>query len=71
MVVISQRPSDVNKTILSQCGNFVAMRLTNPDDQNVIKRLFSDNLGGFSDMLPILDVGEALIVGTLAYFQVE
>ena len=35
LVVISQRPSDVNKTILSQCGNFVAMRLTNPDDQNV------------------------------------
>jgi hypothetical protein len=63
LVVISQRPSDVNKTILSQCGNFVAMRLTNPDDQNVIKRLFPDNLGGFADMLPILDVGEALIVG--------
>ncbi len=63
LVVISQRPSDVNKTILSQCGNFVAMRLTNPDDQNVIKRLFPDNLGGFSDMLPILDIGEALIVG--------
>lgn len=63
LVVISQRPSDVNKTILSQCGNFVAMRLTNPDDQNVIKRLFPDNLGSFSDMLPILDIGEALIVG--------
>lgn len=63
LVVISQRPSDVNKTILSQCGNFVAMRLTNPDDQNVIKRLFPDNLGDFAEMLPILDVGESLIVG--------
>mgnify|MGYP000053018206 CR=1 FL=1 len=63
LVVISQRPSDVNKTILSQCGNFVAMRLTNPDDQNVIKRLFPDNLGDFSEMLPILDIGEGLIVG--------
>jgi uncharacterized protein len=63
LVVISQRPSDVNKTILSQCGNFVAMRLTNPDDQNVIKRLFPDNLGDFAEMLPILDIGEALIVG--------
>lgn len=63
LVVISQRPSDVSKTILSQCGNFIAMRLTNPDDQNVIKRLFPDNLGDFSEMLPILDVGEALIVG--------
>ncbi len=63
LVVISQRPSDVNKTILSQCGNFVAMRLTNPDDQNVIKRLFPDNLGDFSELLPILDIGESLIVG--------
>jgi hypothetical protein len=63
LVVISQRPSDVNKTILSQCGNFIAMRLTNPEDQNVIKRLFPDNLGDFADLLPILDIGEALIVG--------
>ena len=63
LVVISQRPSDVNKTILSQCGNFVAMRLTNPDDQNVIKRLFPDNLGDFADTLPILDIGECLLVG--------
>ena len=63
LVVISQRPSDVNKTVLSQCGNFVAMRLTNPDDQNVIRRLFPDNLGGFSEILPILDTGEAIIVG--------
>lgn len=63
LVVISQRPADVNKTVLSQCGNFVAMRLTNPDDQNVIKSLFPDNLGDFSEMLPILDIGEALIVG--------
>ncbi len=63
LVVISQRPSDVNKTILSQCGNFIAMRLTNPDDQNVIKKLFPDNLGDFSELLPILDIGESLIVG--------
>lgn len=63
LVVISQRPSDVSKTILSQCGNFIAMRLTNPDDQNVIKKLFPDNLGNFAEILPILDIGEALIVG--------
>ncbi len=63
LVVISQRPSDINKTVLSQCGNFIAMRLTNPDDQNIIKKLFPDNLGDFSETLPILDIGEALIVG--------
>ena len=63
LVVISQRPADVSKTILSQCGNFISMRLTNPEDQNVIRRLFPDNLGDFAEMLPILDVGEGLVVG--------
>lgn len=63
LVVISQRPADVSKTVLSQCVNFISLRLTNPDDQNVIKRLFPDSLGGFSELLPILDIGECLIVG--------
>jgi len=63
LVVISQRPSEVNKTLLSQCSNFVSMRLTNSEDQGVIKRLLPDSLGGFSDILPTLDTGEALVVG--------
>ncbi|MAD00522.1 ATPase [Pseudomonas abyssi] len=63
LVVVTQRPSEVNKTILSQCSNFVAMRLTNSDDQSVIKKLLPDSLGGFSDILPTLDTGEALVVG--------
>lgn len=63
LVVISQRPSEVNRTVLSQCSNFIAMRLTNTDDQMVIKKLLPDNLGGFGDILPILDTGEALVVG--------
>jgi DNA helicase HerA-like ATPase len=63
LVVISQRPSEVNKTILSQCSNFIAMRLTNAEDQGVIKKLLPDSLGGFSDILPTLDTGEALVVG--------
>ena len=63
LVVISQRPSEVNRTVMSQCNNLVAMRLTNGDDQNVIRRLLPDSLGGFGDLLPILDTGEALVVG--------
>lgn len=63
LVVISQRPSEVNKTMLSQCSNFISMRLTNSDDQSVIKKLLPDSLGGFSDILPTLDTGEALVVG--------
>lgn len=63
LVIISQRPSEVNRTVLSQCNNVIAMRLTNGEDQSVIRRLLPDTLGGFGDLLPILDVGEALVVG--------
>jgi DNA helicase HerA-like ATPase len=63
LVVISQRPSEVNRTVLSQCNNVIAMRLTNGEDQSVIRRLLPDSLGGFGDLLPILDIGEALVVG--------
>lgn len=63
LVVISQRPAEVNRTILSQSNNFIAMRLTNAEDQSVIRRLLPDSLGGFSELLPVLDVGEALVVG--------
>ena len=63
LVVITQRPSEVDRTVLSQSSNYVAMRLTNSDDQNVIKKLLPDSIGNFGDILPILDVGEALVVG--------
>lgn len=63
LVVISQRPSEVSRTVLSQCNNFVALRLTNAEDQGVVQRLLPDSLGGFTDLLPVLDTGEALVVG--------
>lgn len=63
LFVISQRPSDVSRTILSQCNNFIAMRLTNDRDQGVIRRFVSDSLAGLIDALPLLDVGEALVLG--------
>ncbi|HEX6666270.1 MAG TPA: ATP-binding protein [Solirubrobacterales bacterium] len=63
LFVVSQRPSDVSRTILSQCNNFIAMRLTNDKDQAVVKRFVSESLSGLVDALPLLDVGEALILG--------
>ncbi len=63
LTVISQRPSEVNRTVLSQCNNFISLRLSNSDDQAVIKKLLPDNLAGLTDSLPILDIGEALVVG--------
>ena len=63
VVVISQRPAEVNRTVLSQCNNFISLRLSNAEDQTVIKRLLPDNLAGLTEVLPILDIGEALVVG--------
>ncbi len=63
LTVISQRPAEVNRTVLSQCNNFISLRLSNAEDQAVIKRLLPDNLAGLTEVLPILDIGEALIVG--------
>jgi hypothetical protein len=63
LVVVSQRPSDVSRTILSQCNNFLVLRLTNDQDQNVVRRLMPDSLAGVLDTLPLLDTGEALLLG--------
>jgi DNA helicase HerA-like ATPase len=63
LLIVSQRPSDVSTSILSQCNNVVALRLTNGDDQATVKGLMPESLEGLMDTLPILDIGEALIVG--------
>lgn len=61
--IISQRPSEISETIFSQCNNFISMRLTNPDDQNYVKRLLPDALGNLTETLPSLKTGEALLIG--------
>jgi len=63
LLVVSQRPSDVSRTILSQCNNFLVLRLTNDQDQNVVRRLMPDSLAGVLDGLPLLDTGEAVLLG--------
>jgi DNA helicase HerA-like ATPase len=63
LMIVSQRPSDVSPTILSQCNNVVALRLTNGDDQATVRKLMPESLEGLMDTLPILDIGEALVVG--------
>ncbi|MEK4025964.1 ATP-binding protein [Sporosarcina sp. FSL W7-1283] len=62
-MIVSQRPSEISETIFSQCSNFVTMRLTNPDDQNYIKRLLPDVIEPVTSSLPTLKEGEAIIIG--------
>jgi hypothetical protein len=63
IMVVSQRPVEVSETILSQCNNYVIMRLTNPLDQNYVRRLVPDTFASLTEVLPSLRQGEALIVG--------
>lgn len=63
LLLSSQRPSEISETIFSQCNNFIAMRLTNPNDQNYVKKLLPDTLGNIIDRLPSFKAGEALLIG--------
>jgi len=63
LMIVSQRPSDVSTTVLSQCNNVIALRLTNADDQATVKRMMPDSMESLLDVLPIMDIGEALVVG--------
>ena len=63
LLISSQRPSEISETIFSQCSNFLAMRLTNPDDQSYVRRLLPDTLGNLTEGMPALEQGEALLIG--------
>ncbi|MBL8635188.1 MAG: ATP-binding protein [Myxococcales bacterium] len=63
LLVISQRPSELSETVLSQCANFVVLRLTNPNDQSYVRNLLPDFLSVAVEMLPYLRTGEAVISG--------
>ena len=62
-MIVSQRPSEIDPTILSQCGTLFAMRLSNNNDRSHVRGTASDNLEGLFGMLPTLRTGEAIIVG--------
>jgi hypothetical protein len=62
-MVISQRPAELDSTVLSQCGTLIAMRLSNPIDRGHVTSMVTDNMEGLMSMLPVLRTGEAIIVG--------
>ena len=65
-MIVSQRPSEVNETILSQCGTFFALRLSNPADRARVQGTLPDGIAGLLDVLPILRTGEAVVTGEAA-----
>ncbi|HCA79673.1 MAG TPA: ATPase [Bacteroidetes bacterium] len=66
VMIVSQRPSEISETILSQCNNFVVLRLLNPVDQAYIKRLVPETFSGLEAVISTLRQGEAIFVGDAA-----
>lgn len=63
LTVISQRPREVSSTILSQCGSFLCLRISNPDDQGYVRNLLPDSVRGVSSMFSTLRRGEGILLG--------
>lgn len=63
LLVVTQRPTEIDSTVLSQCGSMVALRMTSAIDQSRVAGMLSDDLGNLSAIIPSLRTGEALVMG--------
>lgn len=63
LCVISQRPKDVSETVLAQCGTFLCMRISNPDDQEYLRAMVPDAARGTFSSLTSLGRGEVVAMG--------
>jgi hypothetical protein len=70
LILISQRPSRLDETTLSQCNSYIIMRMVNPADQNFVRRVVETLGEDEARLLPDLDVGEAILSGQLINFPV-
>lgn len=63
LVIVSQRPAELNSTIISQCNNIVSLKITNDRDKSAVATMLTDSLVGLVETLPNLDVGECIVIG--------
>jgi DNA helicase HerA-like ATPase len=63
LMLVSQRPADIESTVISQCGTWLVLRLTNAADQQHVARFLPDGLSGMTKALPNLAQQEAIFVG--------
>ena len=63
LCAVTQRPVEIDSTVLSQCGTMIALRLTNSADRAKVEAAMPDDLGALSNMLPALRTGEGLVLG--------
>lgn len=63
MLLVTQRPSELDETVLSQCGSIIALRMTNTRDKGHVSSAIQDELREMADVLSSLRTGEAIISG--------
>jgi len=63
LMLVTQRPSEIDSAVLSQCGSLIAMRITNSTDRSKVSSAVPDDLGGLIEQLPSLRTGEAVFLG--------
>lgn len=63
LMLVTQRPSEIDNAVLSQCGSLLALRLTNSADRTKVAAAVPDDLGGLVEQLPSLRTGEGIFLG--------
>ena len=63
LCLVTQRPSEISESILSQCSTLFALRMSNEQDQTFVQRALPESALGFLATLPALRVQEAIVVG--------
>lgn len=61
--LVTQRPSELDETVLSQCGTLIALRMNNSKDRAHIRSAVQDELQTMIDLLPSLRTGEGILSG--------
>ena len=63
LLLVTQRPTELPDTALAQCGTLVALRLSNSEDQSIIRAALPDAIAGLAGVLPSLRTGEGVVSG--------
>ena len=63
LCIVSQRPHEVSETVLAQCGTFLCLRISNPDDQEYLRAMVPDAARGTFSALTALGRGEVVAMG--------
>lgn len=66
LLVVSQRPSELNRTILAQCANFIVLKMSNDTDKQMIKGILPEGGKGMVDSVNLFRPGDCLVVGDSA-----